>query len=120
MPIHLPPINRREVLARSLTASAGLAVTSLLPGVGFAEESTPTRNPANWLLWSDPWGLIDTDDLFAVAKPRRNVKAMVFGHTHHWGVERIDDIHLINLPALGIRPANVWQKSGDNSPHIKL
>jgi predicted phosphodiesterase len=49
----------------------------------------------------DGWGLIDTDDLFAVAKPRKHVKAMIFGHTHHWNVDTNDGIHLINLPALG-------------------
>ena len=54
----------------------------------------------------DGWGLIDTEDLFAAVKPRRHVKAMVFGHTHHWGVDQIDGIHLINLPALG----RVFQK----------
>lgn len=28
----------------------------------------------------DGWGLIDTDGLFTVAKPRKHVNAMVFGH----------------------------------------
>lgn len=270
MPIHLPPISRRELLAQSISASAGLTALSLSPRSLFAEEGSENRDTANWLLWSDPhidknrerdnkgtgfymyknfitatkevierkkgaagifingdcanqyglrpdytvlaellkplskagfpihmtmgnhdhrgrfldvlkerlpnnqprvgrrigvveakdanwflldtlktvngtpgemgkkqlawlkeeldkrakkpaiimlhhnpktgkvadkkfdgWGLIDTDGLFALAKPRKHVKAMIFGHTHHWGVDQIDNIHLINLPALG-------------------
>ncbi len=268
MPIHLPPITRRELLAQSLSASAGLAALSLLPGSLLAEEAGKKRDTANWLLWSDPhidrnrmrdnrgtgfymyknfitatkeviekkknaagifingdcanqyglvpdykvlaelleplskagfpihmtmgnhdsrgrflkvlkeqlpntnprvgrrvgvveakdanwflldtlktlngtpgamgkkqlawlqeeldkrkekpaiimlhhnpktgkdkkfdgWGLIDTEDLFEAVKPRKHVKAMIFGHTHHWGLDQVDGIHLINLPALG-------------------
>jgi Icc protein len=44
-------------------------------------------------------GLKDTDALFDVLRPRRQVKAYVFGHTHRWHVSKYRDIHLINLPA---------------------
>ncbi|MBX3414418.1 MAG: metallophosphoesterase [Pirellulales bacterium] len=43
-------------------------------------------------------GLKDTDALFEVLVPRRQVKAYIFGHTHHWQVKKWDDIHLVNLP----------------------
>jgi predicted phosphodiesterase len=43
-------------------------------------------------------GLLDTDELFAVLSPRRQVKAYIFGHTHFWGLARQDGIHLVNLP----------------------
>jgi len=43
-------------------------------------------------------GLRDTDALFEVLVPRRQVKAYIFGHTHHWMVDRWKDIHLVNLP----------------------
>ena len=44
-------------------------------------------------------GLKDTEELMAVLRPRRQVKMLIYGHTHNWSVERSDDgIHLINLP----------------------
>lgn len=42
--------------------------------------------------------LVDTDELFAVLKPRQQVKAVFFGHSHHWSVSKHDGIHLVNLP----------------------
>jgi hypothetical protein len=48
-------------------------------------------------------GLIDTDALLAVIKPRRQVKALIHGHTHAWGISMHGDLHLINLPAVGYR-----------------
>lgn len=43
-------------------------------------------------------GLKDTDALFEVLMPRRQVKAYIFGHTHHWQTKKWEDIHLVNLP----------------------
>lgn len=43
-------------------------------------------------------GLTDTQELFAVLKPRKQVKAVVFGHSHDWKVGEHAGIHLINLP----------------------
>lgn len=43
-------------------------------------------------------GLRDTKALYEVIAPRKQVKAYVFGHTHHWGVSHYEGIHLINLP----------------------
>lgn len=43
-------------------------------------------------------GLTDTDALFEVLVPRRQVKAYIFGHTHHWQTKKWDDLHLVNLP----------------------
>jgi hypothetical protein len=43
-------------------------------------------------------GLLDTDELFAVLTPRRQVKAYFFGHTHFWGLAKHEGIHLVNLP----------------------
>jgi len=44
-------------------------------------------------------GLKDTEALFNVIRPRKQVKAYIYGHTHNWKVE-VDPsgIHLINLP----------------------
>ncbi len=44
-------------------------------------------------------GLRDSLALFDVLRPRRQVKAYVFGHTHRWHVQQEESgIHLINLP----------------------
>jgi Icc protein len=44
-------------------------------------------------------GLKDTVALFEVIRPRKQVKAYIYGHTHRWGVEKDDTgLHLINLP----------------------
>ena len=46
-----------------------------------------------------PSGLLDTAELFRVLAPRRQVKALIFGHTHDWGVkEHPSGIQLVNLP----------------------
>ena len=47
--------------------------------------------------------LRDTTGLLDVLRPRRQAKAVVFGHTHVWNVQKIEDIHMINLPAIGYR-----------------
>ena len=44
-------------------------------------------------------GLKDTEALFEIIRPRKQVKAYIFGHTHTWKVEPdVSGIHLINLP----------------------
>ena len=43
-------------------------------------------------------GLMDTHELLEVLRPRRQVKAIIFGHTHDWHVTRQNGLHLINLP----------------------
>ncbi len=45
-------------------------------------------------------GLTDTAELFQVLAPRKQVKAYVFGHTHQWRLDRLFDIHLVNVPAI--------------------
>jgi 3',5'-cyclic AMP phosphodiesterase CpdA len=44
-------------------------------------------------------GLKDTEALFAVIRPRKQVKAYIFGHTHVWKVDQDPSgLHLVNLP----------------------
>ena len=44
-------------------------------------------------------GLKDTAALFGILRPRKQVKAYIFGHTHAWNVGQDESgIHLINLP----------------------
>jgi 3',5'-cyclic-AMP phosphodiesterase len=42
--------------------------------------------------------LLDTQALFAILQPRKQVKAVFFGHTHHWSVTEREGLHLVNLP----------------------
>ena len=43
--------------------------------------------------------LKDTDELWEIILPRKQVKGYVYGHSHHWGCGTKDDVHLINIPA---------------------
>lgn len=44
--------------------------------------------------------LSDTKEFLDVILPRKRVKAYVFGHSHRWEFSKIDDLHLVNIPAL--------------------
>jgi predicted phosphodiesterase len=47
-------------------------------------------------------GLKDSEALFGVIRPRKQVKAYIFGHTHVWQVKQdVSGIHLVNLPPVG-------------------
>lgn len=53
----------------------------------------------------DSTSLLDEAAFLAVLRPRRHVKALFFGHTHLWSVQRDESgLHLINLPTT----AYVW------------
>ena len=44
-------------------------------------------------------GLKDTEALYEIIRPRKQVKAYIFGHTHKWKIwEDTSGIHLVNLP----------------------
>ncbi|RJP32393.1 MAG: hypothetical protein C4527_06040 [Candidatus Omnitrophota bacterium] len=45
--------------------------------------------------------LMDVERLFRIIRPIRRVKAIVYGHSHEYRFDRIEGIHLINLPAVG-------------------
>jgi 3',5'-cyclic AMP phosphodiesterase CpdA len=59
-----------------------------------------------------PTGLRDTERLFGVVVPRKQVKALIFGHTHQWGRDRHEGVHLVNLPPVAYLftkgPPNGW------------
>jgi hypothetical protein len=63
------------------------------------------RKPAVVLVHHNPgleggnMGLKDTVALMEVLRPRKQVKAYIYGHTHAWKVEQdASGLHLINLP----------------------
>ncbi len=45
-------------------------------------------------------GLTDATELLEMLRPRRHVKAVIFGHTHTWRFTEQDGLHLVNLPAV--------------------
>ncbi len=66
-----------------------------------------TKKPALVVIHHNPgleggnMGLKDTLRLLEVIRPRKQVKAYIYGHTHTWRVEQDPSgIHLVNLPAV--------------------
>jgi 3',5'-cyclic AMP phosphodiesterase CpdA len=63
-----------------------------------------TTKPAIVLVHHNPgiegnMGLKDTLAFYEIIRPRKQVKAYIFGHTHKWKVwEDTSGIHLVNLP----------------------
>ena len=53
----------------------------------------------------DPFdgALQDQDKLWEIVKSHKQVKAYIYGHSHHYRESVRDDVHLINLPALAWR-----------------
>jgi 3',5'-cyclic-AMP phosphodiesterase len=57
------------------------------------------HHPAPLVAGKTKSGLEDVAELFAILRPRRQVKAWFFGHTHRWDVRQDESgIHLVNLP----------------------
>jgi hypothetical protein len=88
------------------TASTpGLLGQDQLTWLGQTLDANPEK-PALVLVHHNPGfsgniGLKDTKALFEIIRPRKQVKAYIFGHTHTWRVEQDSSgLHLINLPAV--------------------
>ena len=48
-------------------------------------------------------GLKDTVAFFEAIRPRTQVKAFIFGHTHTWNIQRdTSGLHLVNLTFLAV------------------
>lgn len=71
------------------------------PAIVMLHHNPDPKNP-------NTTALTDTDALFEILVPRRQVKAYVFGHTHHWSHREYEGIHLVNLP-----PTAYVFKAGD-------
>jgi 3',5'-cyclic AMP phosphodiesterase CpdA len=50
---------------------------------------------------NDDNGLVDAARFLQIVTSAKNVKAVLFGHTHAWHYDKQDGVHLINLPAVG-------------------
>jgi 3',5'-cyclic AMP phosphodiesterase CpdA len=65
-----------------------------------ADKAKPTVVFVHHNLSNDPGALNDTEALLAVIRPRTQVKAVVYGHSHRWEPKQDNGLHLINLPAV--------------------
>lgn len=45
--------------------------------------------------------LLDSNRLFEIIRPHRQVKAIFYGHSHRWTITERENVKLINLPAVG-------------------
>lgn len=45
--------------------------------------------------------LLDYEQLFEIILPRKQVKAVFYGHTHVYRFSKVEDLDLINIPAIG-------------------
>jgi 3',5'-cyclic AMP phosphodiesterase CpdA len=45
--------------------------------------------------------LLDTDRLYRILEPYPQVKALFYGHSHRYALSQRENLHLINLPAVG-------------------
>jgi Icc protein len=80
---------QRAWLAKTLDAEPRAATVALV-------HHNPKTTAEN--AWQCLW---DTDELLAILRPRNQVKALMFGHSHRWDLRRDGDLHFINLPAVG-------------------
>ena len=61
-------------------------------------------------------GLLDTAELMDVLSPHRQVKALIFGHTHDWQItQHVSGVHFINLP-----PTSYTFKAGRPSGWVRV
>ena len=62
-------------------------------------------------------GLKDTDALLEIIRPRPQVKAWVYGHTHNWKVTQdASGVHLVNLPPVAYIFREGDRLGASNSP----
>lgn len=45
--------------------------------------------------------LFDTDRFLSILAANRNVKALIYGHSHRYNYDVVNGMHLINVPAIG-------------------
>ena len=104
----LPTARANWYILDSLEATSstpGLLGREQLDWLARALDAEPGR-PALVVVHHNPGitgnlGLKDTVALFEVIRPRKQVKAYIYGHTHSWKIEQDGSgIHLVNLPAV--------------------
>ncbi len=62
------------------------------------ERHRPGQQPAGQQSW--PSGIVDGPELVELLLPRKQVKALIYGHVHRWGVLQFEGLQLVSLPAV--------------------
>ena len=100
---HTAPAAIERLCARSKTPPAQTDA----PGkkrsivVNATERPKPIVLFVHHTLKDNDGDLMDAERLFEIVRPHRQVKAIFYGHSHVWELKRRDDLHLVNLPAVG-------------------
>jgi 3',5'-cyclic-AMP phosphodiesterase len=142
---HRPLADRQALFLPSTRANwfmlDSLEKTRFTPGLVGAEQldwlakalDANDTKPALLMVHHDPGllgkigGLRDTEALFKLIRPRKQVKAVIYGHTHDWHLRQDKTgIHLINLPPTAYvfeqgKPSGwVRARVGDDQMQIEL
>jgi 3',5'-cyclic AMP phosphodiesterase CpdA len=64
-------------------------------------DQRPTVLLVHHTLGESDGELLDADRMFQIVERHANVKAIFYGHSHRYQVERRGRLHLVNLPACG-------------------
>jgi 3',5'-cyclic AMP phosphodiesterase CpdA len=64
-------------------------------------DPLPTMLFVHHTLGDGDGDLLDVDRMFRIVEPHAHVKAIFYGHSHRFAVDRHENIQLINLPAVG-------------------
>ena len=131
-PIESKHVTRIETRKANLILLDSLDKTNSTPGVLGVQQlkwietalDMDKNKPAivmvhhNPVLSGDASGaLTDTRALFDLLAPKRQVKMVIFGHTHHWETKTYEGIHLINLPPVAY-PFNDTDPCGWVAMHL--
>lgn len=80
---------QREWLDKALAARAAK------PALVVVHHNPQFGPPAQGQAWT---GIQDTAELVTLLSRHKQVKALIFGHSHNWSIARHGELHLINLP----------------------
>jgi 3',5'-cyclic AMP phosphodiesterase CpdA len=64
-------------------------------------DNTPTLLAVHHTLDDEDGSLLDSDRLLRIAAKHRKVKAIFYGHSHRYGYDTYEGVHLVNVPATG-------------------
>ena len=98
------------------TSAATAPATNRATAPATNPATAPATAPSGQITLPTP-GLIDSDQLLQVLLPRKQVKALLFGHTHNWDITQKHGMHLINLPAVAY-VFNPLEPSGWVDAHV--
>ncbi len=87
----------------AITGALGDAQRSWL----VAQLNAVPKDPTILILHHNPdlslTGLTDSSAFLEIVRTHRQIKALIYGHTHEFRIADLDGVHLLNLPAVGYR-----------------